>query len=67
MGLCQVEYLPSKQGVTGSSPVGAAKTSTISLGEICSIDAGDQHTDQVGEDGVHYWVAWRKVEDVEHK
>ena len=25
--LCQVEYLPSKQGVAGSSPAGAAKTS----------------------------------------
>ena len=23
--LCQVEYLPSKQGVAGSSPAGAAK------------------------------------------
>jgi cupin superfamily acireductone dioxygenase involved in methionine salvage len=35
-----------------------SKVQEFEDGDMCTVKAGIEHTDQVGNDGVEYWSAW---------
>ena len=37
-----------------------SKTEVFGAGDMCLVKANLEHTDQVGDEGINYWLAWRK-------